>query len=251
MDCLYLKSYINLVNGTMTAIDRKEKYITISGNYYLPYDYMFLMCGEQFNRPERIPSAGPLPENVFTINSHKDISRSLALLNRLVDNSSNSNCTNKSHLQKYHISCNVHTFLDSILVYGHYLQAYSMLSFLLENGFKGTKLILIEPFPHNPVLTKRKDCHNISMFNNEAIDRVVMEHIQDEGITIYQSYYLTEWTLDASNKLVSSVTFESYYKMLKLECIGIFLFERKTIRPSTYNAIDNAGLVFDGNNCWI
>lgn len=117
----------------------------------------------------------------------------------------------------------------------------------MDHGIDGKNIILIEPFPENSLLTKRTErYHNVSMFNNELIDKTVMDAIKDEGITVYQSYYFKKWTLQDDKKIISSVTFESQYNLLTLNCVAFYVFENKTIRPITYEAIENAGLVFDG-----
>ncbi|XP_075233781.1 cilia- and flagella-associated protein 61 [Lycorma delicatula] len=56
MTQLGLRTYINVVYGYMTAINREEKTIVIDYDKTLPYDYLFLFCGVQCSKP--------LPHNV-------------------------------------------------------------------------------------------------------------------------------------------------------------------------------------------
>lgn len=119
MDCLYLTTYINLICGTMTKIHRKEKYVRITDNSFTPYDYLFLMCGEQFLRPSKIRDDEPIPKNVFVINTNIDITKSLLDLNRLMKhsegNKSNSNFINNSFqfFREYNCLWTLFTFIHN------------------------------------------------------------------------------------------------------------------------------------------
>ena len=73
-------------------ISRAEKVIATLGGHQVPYDYLVLCCGEQFQisipsgadvntlvTTAEVPRSrdqvykGGLPSNVFTINSHQDV----------------------------------------------------------------------------------------------------------------------------------------------------------------------------------
>ena len=45
---LSLRSWVNVVVGKMTAIDRRRKHICINGQTILPYDHLILCTGEQY-----------------------------------------------------------------------------------------------------------------------------------------------------------------------------------------------------------
>ena len=45
---LSLRSWVNVVIGKMTAIDRRRKHICINGQTILPYDHLILCTGEQY-----------------------------------------------------------------------------------------------------------------------------------------------------------------------------------------------------------
>lgn len=87
-----LKTYVNVVFGVMTGINRKEKYITVGEESELPYDYLFLMCGHQFPRlhlklvkNENVKwTLLDNPQNVFYINTEIDASQSLRKLKNLI-----------------------------------------------------------------------------------------------------------------------------------------------------------------------
>ena len=45
---LSLRSWINVVEGKLTMIDRRKKTISINGRNVLPYDHLILCMGEQY-----------------------------------------------------------------------------------------------------------------------------------------------------------------------------------------------------------
>lgn len=77
-------------------LTRSDKVIRTSGGHQVPYDYLVLCCGQQFQiavpngadintlvttaevpRPRELVYRGKLPGNVFTINSHRDVQDTL------------------------------------------------------------------------------------------------------------------------------------------------------------------------------
>lgn len=90
-----LRTYVNIVNAVMTGIDRKNKLIILNDNKFLAYDLLFLVCGEQFQKPiitaekkekKEGGSKKPkeFPENVFLINTETDANNALIKLKSLV-----------------------------------------------------------------------------------------------------------------------------------------------------------------------
>jgi NADH dehydrogenase FAD-containing subunit len=43
-----LRSWVNVILGKMTSIDRRHKNIVINGQTILPYDHLILCTGEQY-----------------------------------------------------------------------------------------------------------------------------------------------------------------------------------------------------------
>lgn len=85
LDLLGVKNFVNVVEGHITKINRKEKSICINDTHQIKYDKLFLMCGEIFTKPLRF-NKYPFkekPENVFIINSHIDANKALSKLKQL------------------------------------------------------------------------------------------------------------------------------------------------------------------------
>lgn len=226
MEMISLKTYMGVVTGNLTQIDRKAKYVVINDHKALRYDLLFLMCGEKFQKPlqeYRMPFAEN-PDNVFLINCPMDANKAVAKL---------------KEYQRH--ECHE----DKVVVYGHFLQAYSCLAGLLEYGVPGNRIVLVEPFPYSMNID-RKRRHNISVFNDPDIYHSTMDFIREQAIQVYSSYYFINWTFSPDTNVVASVRFESKHKMLELGCQAIFFFYDKSISPRIYQVINQAGLVFDG-----
>lgn len=234
MDMISLKTYVNVVSSAITQINRKERYIVLNDQQSLRYDLLFLMCGETFQKPlheYRLPFAEN-PENVFLINGPAEGNRAIVKLKQLRKGEYNE---------------------EKIIVYGHFLQAYSCLEALLEYGIPGSKIVLVEPFPYMMNID-RKRRHNVSVFNDPDVYNATMEFIEAQGIQVCSSCYFINWTYNSEENIVTSVKFESKHKMLELSCQAVFFFDDKSISPKIYQVINQAGLVFDGrlvvdNNC--
>ncbi|CAH1279957.1 unnamed protein product [Diabrotica balteata] len=227
MDMISLKTYVNFVLGKVTKIDRKEQYIIINNDSFLPYDMLFLMIGEQFQKPTR-PNKIPFqesPDNVFVINNALDANQAVTKLRHLYHKGNDRNYV--------------------IIIYGHFLQAHATINGLISFGIGGHHLVLVEPFPYSMALEKRQR-HNVSVYNNPEIDAVVYDCLREEGVKIYSSYYFIDWTYDAESNYITKIKFESRHKMLEVECMAMFVFNEKEISPRVYNVINNAGLVYDG-----
>lgn len=90
---LSLRTYVNIVNGVMTAINRKQKTISVN-NTFLPYDMLFLTCGRQYQMPQRTGKGrrAEFPDNVFIVNSEIDADVALMKLNRIISDLAMSKC---------------------------------------------------------------------------------------------------------------------------------------------------------------
>lgn len=92
---LSLRTYVNVVNGAMTAIDRKHKTITVNDSY-LPYDYLVLACGRQYQMPQRSEKLRgrrtEFPNNVFIVNSEVDVDIALTKLNKIISETYHADC---------------------------------------------------------------------------------------------------------------------------------------------------------------
>lgn len=240
LDMISLRTYVNMVQGKVTKIDRKEQIIHLNENSFLQYDLLFLMTGEQFRKPPRTYEGGENPENVFLINNAVDANKAILKLKELMmynkDPDCKQNCTAKLS--------SVQIFSDIILVYGHFLQAYVTLHGLQTFGIPGSHIVFVEPFPYT--LASRDNRINVAIFNDPDIDEAVRDKLICEGIEVYSSYNFLEWQFDQAMNIITSAKFEAKHNMLEVPCTAMFFFNEKGISQRLYKVMTDAGLVFDG-----
>ncbi|CAH1987496.1 unnamed protein product [Acanthoscelides obtectus] len=179
MDMISLKTYVNVISGKVSKIDKKNQILVINNNSFISYDMLFLMNGEQFLQPirqNRTPFVEK-PDNVFVINNAIEANNAVMKLKQLHANYGDRDYT--------------------IIVFGHFLQAHTTLNGLLMFGIPGKNLVLVEPFPYCMALEKRQR-HKVSIYNDPDIDEAVYDHIRAEGIQVYQSYYFHRRGIDPS-----------------------------------------------------
>ncbi|XP_061376946.1 cilia- and flagella-associated protein 61-like [Danaus plexippus] len=249
----YLKSmpytyYVNVVQGYLIEINKKQKYITISTGGSLHYDLLFLLFGKQYQHPDYlknilykeklkrrgdiplytrldIPQSNPeptvsnfTPSNVFIVNSIHDANRALNFV--------------KSFMWQD---------MDyKIIVYGANKHAYCCLAALIEMKISGKNIIFVEPFPSNDSRKAR-----VSLFCNVYVDKSVSEMIRSLHITVYRSYYFQRWHMDA-NDLVTRVDFMSHFKILRLKCSVFFYYGIRGVNENAFIAINKSGMAYDG-----
>ncbi|XP_060532710.1 cilia- and flagella-associated protein 61-like isoform X2 [Cylas formicarius] len=226
LDTIRLETYVNVVNGVLTEINRKDQYIVINDQAMLQYDLLFLMCGEEFQMPlksYKLPFV-ETPNNVFLINGPLDGNRAVAELKKM-----------RNH----------RTLEDTVIVYGHFLQSYVCLAGLLEYGVPGSCIVFVEPFPYRMAID-RKRRHNISIFNDSEIYHATIKFIRAQGVTVYPSYYFIDWTYCPKENRISAAKFESKHKMIEVKCQAAFFFYEKGVSRRIYQVVSKAGLVFDG-----
>ncbi|XP_017777395.1 PREDICTED: cilia- and flagella-associated protein 61-like [Nicrophorus vespilloides] len=217
---LNLRAYVNIITGVVTGINRQEKTVMINKSFSIPYDMLFLMCGNQYIVPnfhQRRSSMINAPENLFTINSESDATNALTKLYELSQN----------YRGKY-----------TVMVYGHNLECYCCVAALIEFGVPPMYITLVEP-------AKDKGKEHDFIFQDDEIYEKVMKTIGELGINYLPNYKMIEWGLAQDDKQIM-VMLESQLRYLEIECLAVFLYNDKSINMQTYEAIVQSGLVFDG-----
>ena len=62
-----LRSWVNIVHGKMTAIDRRKKLLHINGQKVLPYDHLILCTGLQYYR------VAPYDAHVYNFHTKQEL----------------------------------------------------------------------------------------------------------------------------------------------------------------------------------
>ncbi|XP_049861595.1 cilia- and flagella-associated protein 61-like [Schistocerca gregaria] len=221
-------------------IYQERKSIVINGQCVVRYDYLYLFCGRQFQKPEvhdrlkyvynaeechslilyKKSPQGPAeyPDNVFVVNTEKEAAHSLKTLHRLIGDQ-----------KKY-----------NVIVFGHSINSFCCMTALLEYGIPGPCITFIESFPDHMTGSTN------TIFNNPEIDNTVMSNLRSEGIRVHSGFYFHSWVLSETEPRVLSATFVSMTKTISLDCVAFFYYSPKTISRTTYKALRRASLPFDG-----
>ncbi|NXQ84020.1 CFA61 protein, partial [Nyctibius grandis] len=227
-----LCSWVNVVVGKMTGINRAAKYVVVSKDRKVPYDYLVLCTGQKYqvlsptgvdisklptNReviskwPQRY--TGRVPSNHFTLNDDQD-------------------CLKAMHWLKE----NVVSSEGNVIVYGNTIDIYTTVETLLSLGIGGSRLHLVQP----PLGS------NVTCLNNTAVEGAVQEALAGAGVSVYCDSVLAQWGQGGDPGLITSAAFTTNTKPFQLQCSAFFSFAYRTVDYETFKAINDACLVFDG-----
>ncbi|XP_076759809.1 cilia- and flagella-associated protein 61 [Xylocopa sonorina] len=225
------RTWINIVYGTVVAIQRKKKYVSVMHQGNVEYDYLILTCGLQYQRPRfqkelEAQKKGEYlehetPWNCITINDDTEAATCLEKIQVLTQN-----------LERER----------KIIFYGHNVDCYCALQGLLEFGAKGSWITLIQP-PLEPCAT-----HDTAFYNDCELYVEVMNSIRRNDIEILVGWQLIEWYLMDSpkGKMIESIVIRLKGETRTMDCDALVIFLEKTINMNVFLAICKAGLVFDG-----
>ncbi|XP_076463469.1 cilia- and flagella-associated protein 61-like [Babylonia areolata] len=228
-----LRTWVNVVYGRMTAIDRKKKIVFVDGEYQVPYDHLVLSTGQQFQAPcptgadiddgvnnDDLPSnpnnrmLAPPPKNLFLVNDAYDAAVAL-----------------------YKAQNGMMKSQKPIIVYGNNINAYCCIQSLLMLGIAGTNIVLVQP-------PSEEDC-----FEDMKVAGTMTEALQEAGVVVHTGCYLARWNdqpADSVPEEITTATFTTSNKPVRLECQAFFSFFKKAVDISTFKAINDSYLVYDG-----
>ncbi|KFQ92308.1 Uncharacterized protein C20orf26, partial [Nipponia nippon] len=227
-----LCSWVNVVVGKMTGINRAAKYVVVSKEKEVPYDYLVLCTGQKYqvlsptgadisklptNReviskwPQRY--TGKVPSNHFTLNDDQDCLRAMRWLKE-----------------------NVVSSEGNVIVYGNTIDIYTTVETLLSLGIDGSRIHLVQP----PLSS------NVTCLNNNEIESAVQEALSKAGVSVYYDSILAQWNEGDDPDLIACAAFTTNTKPFKLRCSAFFSFAYMTVDYETFKAINDACLVFDG-----
>ncbi|XP_053567984.1 cilia- and flagella-associated protein 61 [Bombina bombina] len=227
-----LRSWVNVVVGKMTDIDRAAKYVIVSNDRKVPYDHLILCTGQQYQVPcpsgadinqlvtnREVPDCckqrytGKIPSNLFTLQDGEDCLRAMKWVkDNIVEQEGN------------------------VIVYGNTLDSHTTISALLSLGISGFRIHLVQP----PLTS------NISCFNNYAIEEAVQKALSAAGVTSYYNCKLAQWNDGGDPEPIHCASFTTDTKPLRLQCTVVFNFFEKRVDYEAFKAINNACLVYDG-----
>uniref|UniRef100_A0A8C3JF57 Cilia and flagella associated protein 61 n=1 Tax=Calidris pygmaea TaxID=425635 RepID=A0A8C3JF57_9CHAR len=227
-----LCSWVNVVVGKMTGINRAAKYVVVSKEKEIPYDYLVLCTGQKYQvlSPtgadiSKLPTnaevlskwpqryTGKVPSNHFTLNDDQD-------------------CLKATHWLKE----NLVNSEGNAIVYGNTMDVYTTVETLLSLGIDGSRIHLVQP----PLSS------NVTCLNNNEIESAVGEALSKAGVSVYYDSILAQWNEGDDPDLITCAAFTTNRKPFKLQCSAFFSFAYRTVDYETFKAINDACLVFDG-----
>lgn len=227
-----LCSWVNVVVGRMTAIDRVAKQVVVSKDEIVFYDHLILCTGQQYQVPcptgadieqhltnrevmqlSKRRYTGTVPSNLFILNDEEDCVRALFWLR------------NNSTLTE-----------GKVIVYGNTLDAYTTVETLLHIGMEGNCIYFVHPPAES----------NTTYINNYDIESAVDEALSAAGVKVYQDALLAQWNQGQDPDPIQNACFTTSTKPFRLECSAFFSFYKKNVDYETFKAFNDACLVYDG-----
>ncbi|NXO79357.1 CFA61 protein, partial [Sitta europaea] len=220
-----LCSWVNVVVGKMTGINRSAKYVVVSKEKKVPYDYLVLCMGQSYQALaptgadiSEVTSQWPprytekVPSNHFTLNDAQDCLEAARWLEENLVNSR-----------------------GNIIVYGNTIDIYTTVETLLSLGIDGSCIHLVQaPFSSgSPCL------------GDAALERTVGQALAEAGVAVHPDSILAQWGW-GDHGLITWAAFTTAANPLRLQCSAFFSFAYRTLDYETFKAISDACLVFDG-----
>ncbi|KAM6280954.1 LOW QUALITY PROTEIN: cilia- and flagella-associated protein 61 [Porphyrio hochstetteri] len=227
-----LCSWVNVVVGKMTGINRPAKYVVVSREKKVPYDYLVLCTGQKYQVPSptgadisKLPTnsevtrkwpqryTGKVPSNLFTLSDKWDCLKAARWLQEnLVGSEGN------------------------VIVYGNTIDTYTTVEALLSLGINGSCIHLVQP-PLSSSLT---------CLNNREVESAVREALAAAGVAVHPDSVLARWDEGTDPPLISCAAFTADTSPFELQCSAFFSFAYRTVDYETFKAINDACLIFDG-----
>ncbi|NXP66815.1 CFA61 protein, partial [Chloropsis cyanopogon] len=220
-----LCSWVNVVVGKMTGINRSAKYVVVSKEKKVPYDYLVLCTGQSYQALaptgadiSEVTSQWPqrymekIPSNHFTLNDAQDcLEAALWLEENLISSRGN------------------------VIVYGNTIDIYTTVETLLSFGIDGSRIHLVQA----PL------CSASPCLADATLERVVGEALAEAGVAVHLDSVLAQWG-QGDHGLITWAAFTTASNPLQLQCSAFFSFAYRTLDYETFKAVSDACLVFDG-----
>ncbi|XP_050063686.1 cilia- and flagella-associated protein 61-like isoform X2 [Aphis gossypii] len=220
------KSFVDVITGTVTAINKADKCVTVNEDEQVYYDYLFLFYGEQFGYTAEENETKPQNsiessdknnklENLFLLNSEHDVTNAFKYIESIKNNE------------------------KDIVVLGKYLGSLTVINVLLESNIDGSRIVYVE--------THEKK--NIPFIANQFIGNAVYNELHKQGVRVYKKCVFEKFTLNGDRTRIRKVTFTTAAgdALLTIDCAAVFWFDQKYISKVNWFTMLQSALKFDGH----
>uniref|UniRef100_A0A673B1J1 Cilia and flagella associated protein 61 n=1 Tax=Sphaeramia orbicularis TaxID=375764 RepID=A0A673B1J1_9TELE len=230
-----LRSHISVITGKMVGLCRKSKRILVSNGKRVPYDFLVLCTGLQYQVPsptgdvgQSVPNlqlqaqwthrtyTGPIPSNLFTLNDLHDC--------RII-------CWRMALF-----SCSVLKGHNAV-VYGSSVDVYTTVEALLSLGVRGSRIHLVL-LPSKP---------GVSCFSDPSVDKAVTAALKTAEVHVHRNCLLAQMNDGEHPDPLRMVSFTTDAELLRLQCgVSVFInLSTKGVDHDAFRSITKSHLVFD------
>ncbi|XP_077166454.1 cilia- and flagella-associated protein 61 isoform X2 [Paroedura picta] len=227
-----LFSWVNVVVGKMTGIDRSAKHIIVSNERKVPYDHLILCTGQQYQVPcptgadirklltnrevchnSSQKYTGVVPSNLFILSDEEDCLQAMKWVKEKLIG-----------------------FPGNVIVYGNKIDVYTTIEALVSLGISGSRIHLVHP----PLQS------NITSINNNAIEKALDKALRQLEVSVHYDCLLAQWNDGNHPDPIMYASFTTKTKPFRLQCSAFFNFNQKSVDYDTFKAVNDACLVYDG-----
>ncbi|KAI8924099.1 hypothetical protein BC831DRAFT_498577 [Entophlyctis helioformis] len=216
LDQLALDYYVDVICESTEELDRESKLIHLDSGRLVPYDYLVMCPGMQY-QVSKLDAGLAALSGVYSMVKHEE-EAIMAGIDKL----------------KQHDS-------TMAVVFGRSVQAYATVEMLLKRGVPGSRIAMVDP-----TLPTKATC-----FDDPVVEDRVFGHLVQAGVHHYRGYRILKWaTQPESNPptlfgLVLLNREDSTPVRLPIAEMLIYADER-SIDKATFKFINDSCLVFDG-----